>query len=115
MATRRQRLDPLKSTSQVRWLARLDQNGRVQTSEELAPQTDLRMALSLYLEALSREGWLIEGVAFSGSFVRKGSDRHYVSIYAHDPSDQFYDSHGPYPMDRIQGLIAEPKRAQARC
>jgi hypothetical protein len=102
MASRRQRHDPLRATDNARWLARLDEHGRVQTSQELAPGADLRQALAQHLNQLALQGWRIEGVAFSGSFVRKGSDRHYVSIYPHNPHEQFISLHGPYPGSRTK-------------
>jgi hypothetical protein len=97
MASRRQRHDPLKPADQPRWLARLDEHGRVQTSEQLAAGADLRLTLTHHLHELALQGWLIEGLVFSGSFARKGSDRHYVSIYPHDPTEPLISLHGPYP------------------
>jgi hypothetical protein len=97
MASRRQRYDPLKQSDKPHWLSRLDEHNRVQEVQELAARTNLRAALDGKLEELRAEGWSIEGVAFSGTFIRRGGQRHYVAVYPSNPSDQPISLHGAYP------------------
>lgn len=97
MASKRQGFDPLKPSNKARWLSRLDEHNRIQEVQELKPGADLRSALAQQLEQLRSDGWLIEGVSFSGSFIRRGATRHYVSVYPKDPRDQPISLHGPYP------------------
>jgi hypothetical protein len=94
---RRSGFDPLKTSDERRWLARLDAHGDVIESEELPPRTNLRVALTERLLALREAGWTVEGVSYSGTFVRKGDKRHRVAIYPRDPTERFVDSHGTYP------------------
>jgi hypothetical protein len=95
------RFDPLKTSSEPRWLARLDAHGRVIEAEELPPGTDLRITLTARLLALREAGWLIEGVSYSGTFVSRGELRHRVAVYPQDPRERFIDIHGPYPVSPL--------------
>jgi hypothetical protein len=97
MAARRKRFDPLELSDKPRWLSRLDEHNRVQEVFELPPGTDLRAALARRLDELKVAGWTIEGIAFSGTFIRTADSRHYVAIYPSDPRDQPISLHGAYP------------------
>jgi len=97
MASKRQRFDPLRVTHASRWLSRLDAHNRVIESRELPAGTDLRLALSTHLARLQTDGWVVEGVSFSGTFIHRGSERHYMAIYPADPKAQPISLHGAYP------------------
>jgi hypothetical protein len=85
MNQKRQRYDPLATSSATRWLVRVDEFRNVVAVLELPAGTDLRQALADGMESLRREGWEIEGVSFSGTFVTRGCDRHNLSILPTDP------------------------------
>jgi hypothetical protein len=85
MITMRQRYDPLKPSDKPRWLARLDMFRNVVEVRELPPGANLRGALAQDSVALRRDGWTIEGVSFTGTFVRRADVRHYLGVYPADP------------------------------
>jgi hypothetical protein len=97
MASRRQRFDPLRVTHTSRWLSRLDAHNRIIEVRELPAGTDLRNALDMHLAQLQKDGWVVEGVSFSGTFVHRGSERNYVAVYPADPRSQPISLHGAYP------------------
>ena len=77
---KRQRFDPLATSSAPRSLVRVDLFRTVIDVQELPPGADLRRAPADGIEFLHRAGWTIEGVSYSGTFVRRGNERHYLSI-----------------------------------
>ena len=94
MNQKRQRYDPLATSSATRWLVRVDEFRHVVDVVELRPGTDLRQALAAGIEKLRSEGWLVEGVSFSGTFARRGGDRHNLCVVPTDPEQPLREMWG---------------------
>lgn len=54
-------------------------------------------SLAQDIEALRADGWTIEGVSYSGTFVRLGELRLYLGVYPADRRDEKMSLHGKYP------------------
>jgi hypothetical protein len=78
----------------MRWLVRVDLYRNVVDAVELRSGTDLRQALTEGIEQLQRDGWDIEGVSFSGTFVTRGAVRHYLSVVPTDPGEPVPEMYG---------------------
>lgn len=83
MTPSRHYFDPLKSTTEPRWLRVVDQARQVIETRELAPLCDLRAELDVERRRREAEGWAVEwpiGRYASGFFMSKDGRRWYVAI-----------------------------------